>query len=81
MPLLYITALSNWFQCSLHIDLSKDESELRNTAPDFPDVCQDLDKLLRTVVDYPSVSQAVHRYNRKQFMEWKQSLGDSYSRS
>ncbi len=79
MSLLFITALSKWFQCSLHIDLSKDESELRNVAPHFPDVCQDLDKLLRTVVDYPSVSQAVHRYNRKQFMEWKQSLGDSYS--
>uniref|UniRef100_A0A8C1HF28 Arylsulfatase K n=1 Tax=Cyprinus carpio carpio TaxID=630221 RepID=A0A8C1HF28_CYPCA len=60
-------------------NLSKDESELRNVASHFPDVCQDLDRLLRTVVDYPSVSQAVHRYNKQQFLEWKQNLGDSYS--
>ncbi|NP_001070625.1 arylsulfatase K isoform X1 [Danio rerio] len=60
-------------------NLSKDESELRNIASQFPDVCQDLDKLLRSIVDYPSVSKSVHRYNKQQFLEWKQSLGDSYS--
>jgi len=60
-------------------DLSKDESELRNVASHFPGVCQDLDKLLRTILDYPSVSQTVHRYNKQQFLEWKKSLGDSYT--
>ncbi|KAI2664422.1 Arylsulfatase K [Labeo rohita] len=75
----YITYADGLTVPSQLFNLSKDESELRNVASHFPHVCQDLDKMLRTIVDYPSISQAVHHYNKQQFLEWKQSLGDSYS--
>nr|XP_055067789.1 arylsulfatase K [Misgurnus anguillicaudatus] len=60
-------------------NLSKDESELRNVAALFPDVCQNLDKQLRVIVDYPTVSKAVQQYNKQQFLDWMQSLGEHYS--
>ncbi|TRY85696.1 hypothetical protein DNTS_013424, partial [Danionella cerebrum] len=60
-------------------NLSEDESELRNVASRFPEVCQELDKLLRSIVDYPSVSQNVQNYNKQQFLQWRRSLGDSYT--
>ncbi|XP_026862047.2 arylsulfatase K isoform X1 [Electrophorus electricus] len=60
-------------------DLSKDATELKDLASHYPGVCQHLDKLLRSVVDYPRVSQAVQRYNKQQFLVWKQSLGNNYT--
>ncbi|XP_030647498.1 arylsulfatase K [Chanos chanos] len=60
-------------------DMSKDGAELKNVASHFPDVCQLLDTQLRSVVDYPDVSQAVHLYNRQQFLAWRNSLGENYT--
>lgn len=45
----------------------------------FPDVWAHLDKLLRSIVDYPKVSEAVHHYNKQQFLAWRQGLGSNYS--
>lgn len=52
---------------------------MKNVAYHYPVVCQYLDKLLRSVVDYPSVTEAVRQYNKKQFVQWKQSLGNNYT--
>ncbi|KAG9261875.1 arylsulfatase K isoform X1 [Astyanax mexicanus] len=60
-------------------DLSKDQAELHNVASHYPSVCQQLDKLLRSIVDYSGVSKAVQLYNKQQFLEWKQSLGNNYT--
>ncbi|XP_048838992.1 arylsulfatase K [Brienomyrus brachyistius] len=60
-------------------DLSTDKEELYNVVAHFPALCQRLDRLLRSIVDYPAISQAVHHYNKKQFSDWKSSLGDRYS--
>ncbi|XP_062874377.1 arylsulfatase K [Trichomycterus rosablanca] len=60
-------------------DLSKDEAELKNVASHYPDVAQRLDKLLRSVVDYPSVTQTVRQYNKQQFVQWRQNLGNNYT--
>ncbi|XP_036383624.1 arylsulfatase K [Megalops cyprinoides] len=60
-------------------DLSSDTEELHNVAPQFPAVCQDLDKALRSVVDYPTVSKQVQSYNKQEFSAWRQSLGGNYS--
>lgn len=60
-------------------DLSTDKEELYNVAAHLPALCQRLDRLLRSIVDYPTISQAVHHYNKKQFSDWKSSLGDRYS--
>ncbi|XP_017306938.1 arylsulfatase K isoform X1 [Ictalurus punctatus] len=60
-------------------DLSMDGAELKNVASRYPVVCQYLDKLLRSVVDYPDVTEAVRQYNKQQFLQWKQSLGNNYT--
>uniref|UniRef100_W5LZZ6 Arylsulfatase family, member K n=1 Tax=Lepisosteus oculatus TaxID=7918 RepID=W5LZZ6_LEPOC len=62
-------------------DLSSDEEELRDLAAELPGVCGRLDGLLRAVVDYPAVSRAVRRYNRRQFLSWRRSLGAAYART
>ncbi|XP_074850308.1 arylsulfatase K isoform X2 [Carettochelys insculpta] len=60
-------------------DLSADPDELTNIATTFPEVTHSLDKKLRSIVNYPRVSAFVHKYNKKQFINWKQSLGQNYS--
>ncbi|XP_053313712.1 arylsulfatase K isoform X2 [Spea bombifrons] len=60
-------------------DLSADPDELRNVAGEFPAVTLSMDKKLRSIVDYPKVSESVHRYNKQQFANWKESLGVNYS--
>lgn len=62
-----------------HLDLSEDKAELKNVASHYPVVCQQLDKLLRSVVDYPNVTEAVCQYNKQQFLQWKQGLGNNYT--
>lgn len=59
--------------------MSKDKAELHNVASRYPGVCQQLNKLLHSVVDYPTVAKAVQRYNKQQFVAWKQSLGNNYT--
>lgn len=60
-------------------DLSADPDELTNVAIKFPETVQSLDKILRSIVNYPKVSSTVQNYNKKQFISWKQSLGQNYS--
>lgn len=60
-------------------DLSADPDELTNVAVKFPETVNSLDKILRSVVNYPKVSSYVQEYNKKQFISWKQSLGQNYS--
>ncbi|KAI6058511.1 Arylsulfatase K [Aix galericulata] len=60
-------------------DLSADPDELTNVAVKFPEIVNSLDKILRSVVNYPKVSSYVQEYNKKQFISWKQSLGQNYS--
>ncbi|EMP41173.1 Arylsulfatase K [Chelonia mydas] len=60
-------------------DLSADPDELTNIATTFPEVTHFLDKKLRSIVNYPRISASVHKYNKKQFINWKQSLGQNYS--
>uniref|UniRef100_A0A8C2TPR6 Arylsulfatase K n=1 Tax=Coturnix japonica TaxID=93934 RepID=A0A8C2TPR6_COTJA len=60
-------------------DLSADPDELTNIAIKFPETVQSLDKILRSIVNYPRVSSSVHDYNKRQFIAWKQSLGQNYS--
>uniref|UniRef100_A0A667YQW3 Arylsulfatase K n=1 Tax=Myripristis murdjan TaxID=586833 RepID=A0A667YQW3_9TELE len=60
-------------------DLTRDKEELQNVVHKFPDVWTNLDKLLRSIVDYPKVSEAVHHYNKQQFLAWRQGLGSNYS--
>ncbi|NXY47404.1 ARSK Arylsulfatase, partial [Ceuthmochares aereus] len=61
------------------LDLSADPDELTNVAIKFPVVIHSLDKILRSVVNYPKVSSSVQEYNKRQFISWKQSLGQNYS--
>ncbi|XP_060740192.1 arylsulfatase K isoform X2 [Tachysurus vachellii] len=75
----YITYSDGLSVPSQLFDLSVDEAELKNVASRYPVVCQHLDKLLRSVVDYPNVTEAVQQYNRQQFLQWKQSLGNNYT--
>ncbi|KAM9367965.1 arylsulfatase K [Phaethornis superciliosus] len=60
-------------------DLSADPDELTNVAIKFPVIVHSLDKTLRSIVDYPKVSSSVHEYNKKEFISWKESLGQNYS--
>ncbi|NWU94035.1 ARSK Arylsulfatase, partial [Upupa epops] len=60
-------------------DLSDDPDELTNVALKFPGMVRALDKVLHSVVNYPEVTSAVHEYNKRQFISWKQSLGRNYS--
>ncbi|NWR75286.1 ARSK Arylsulfatase, partial [Centropus unirufus] len=77
--LIYCSAI--WFLTDSWFvpDLSADPDELTNVAMEFPLVIHSLDKLLRTIVDYPKVSSAVQDYNKRQFVSWRQSLGQNYS--
>ncbi|XP_063996527.1 arylsulfatase K isoform X2 [Pogoniulus pusillus] len=60
-------------------DLSEDPDELTNVAMKLPGVVRSLDRMLRSVVNYPKVSSAVQEYNKREFITWKQSLGQNYS--
>ncbi|PKU37698.1 hypothetical protein llap_11999 [Limosa lapponica baueri] len=60
-------------------DLSEDPDELTNIAMKFPVIVHCLDEMLRSIVNYPKVSSSVQEYNKRQFMIWKQSLGQNYS--
>ncbi|XP_067171486.1 arylsulfatase K isoform X3 [Apteryx mantelli] len=60
-------------------DLSADPDELKNVAMKFPVVAHSLDKILHSIVNYPKVSSSVQEYNKRQFISWKQSLGQNYS--
>ncbi|NWX85201.1 ARSK Arylsulfatase, partial [Nothoprocta pentlandii] len=60
-------------------DLSADPDELENIAMKFPVVAHSLDKILRSIVNYPKVSSSVQEYNKREFISWKQSLGQNYS--
>uniref|UniRef100_A0A8C9FUN4 Sulfatase N-terminal domain-containing protein n=1 Tax=Pavo cristatus TaxID=9049 RepID=A0A8C9FUN4_PAVCR len=60
-------------------DLSADPDELTNVAIKFPETVQSLDQILRSIVNYPRVSSFVQNYNKRQFISWKQSLGQNYS--
>ncbi|XP_005065579.1 arylsulfatase K isoform X2 [Mesocricetus auratus] len=60
-------------------DLSSDPDELTNIATEFPEITYSLDQKLRSIINYPKVSASVHQYNRKQFITWKQSMGQNYS--
>ncbi|XP_062456100.1 arylsulfatase K isoform X2 [Rhea pennata] len=61
------------------LNLSADPDELKNVAMKFPVVAHSLDKILHSIVNYPKVSSSVHKYNKRQFISWKQSLGQNYS--
>ncbi|XP_034955902.2 arylsulfatase K isoform X1 [Zootoca vivipara] len=60
-------------------DLSADPDELTNVATKFPEITQYLNKKLYSIVDYPKVSASVEQYNKQEFINWKQSLGQNYS--
>ncbi|XP_068278862.1 arylsulfatase K isoform X3 [Nyctibius grandis] len=60
-------------------DLTADPDELTNVAIKFPVTVHSLDKMLRSIVNYPKVSASVQEYNKRQFISWKQSLGQNYS--
>ncbi|XP_059947799.1 arylsulfatase K isoform X2 [Mesoplodon densirostris] len=60
-------------------DLSSDPDELTNIATQCPEVTSSLDQKLRSIINYPKVSASVHRYNKEQFIKWKQSIGQNYS--
>uniref|UniRef100_A0A8C5YXH0 Arylsulfatase K n=1 Tax=Marmota marmota marmota TaxID=9994 RepID=A0A8C5YXH0_MARMA len=60
-------------------DLSLDPEELNNIAAKFPEITYSLDQKLRSIINYPKVSASVHRYNKEQFIMWKQSIGQNYS--
>ncbi|XP_032848979.2 arylsulfatase K isoform X1 [Tyto alba] len=60
-------------------DLTADPDELTNVAIKFPVIVHSLDKILYSVVNYPKVSSSVQEYNKRQFIIWKQSLGQNYS--
>ncbi|XP_074057416.1 arylsulfatase K isoform X2 [Macrotis lagotis] len=62
------------------LDLSSDPDELANVAPRFPEITQSLDQKLRSIINYPLVSASVHQYNKKQFINWKDSLGQNYTK-
>ncbi|XP_053151892.1 arylsulfatase K isoform X2 [Hemicordylus capensis] len=60
-------------------DLSADPDELINIATRFPEITHSLNKQLLSIVDYPKVSACVQQYNKQQFVNWKQSVGQNYS--
>ncbi|XP_072462200.1 arylsulfatase K isoform X1 [Notamacropus eugenii] len=61
-------------------DLSSDPDELTNIATKFPEITHSLDQKLRSIINYPVVSASVHQYNKKQFISWKDSLGQNYTK-
>nr|XP_016847232.1 PREDICTED: arylsulfatase K isoform X3 [Anolis carolinensis] len=61
------------------LDLSADPDELTDIAAKFPAITQSLNKMLFSIIDYPRVSVSVEQYNKQQFINWKQSLGQNYS--
>ncbi|XP_068941242.1 arylsulfatase K isoform X3 [Petaurus breviceps papuanus] len=61
-------------------DLSSDPDELTNIATRFPEITHSLDQKLRSIINYPVVSASVHQYNKKQFISWKDSLGQNYTK-
>lgn len=60
-------------------DLSADPDELTDVATRFPKITLSLNKKLLSIIDYPKVSASVQRYNKQQFINWKQSSGQNYS--
>ncbi|XP_036623336.1 arylsulfatase K [Trichosurus vulpecula] len=62
-------------------DLSSDPDELTNVATRFPEITHSLDQKLRSIINYPVVSASVHQYNKKQFISWKDSLGQNYTKA
>ncbi|NXH22217.1 ARSK Arylsulfatase, partial [Bucco capensis] len=60
-------------------DLSDDPDELTNVAVKFPVIVHSLDQILRSIVNYPKVSSTVQEYNKRQFVSWRESLGQNYS--
>ncbi|XP_007487338.1 arylsulfatase K isoform X2 [Monodelphis domestica] len=60
-------------------DLSSDPDELTNIATRFPEITLSLDQKLRSIINYPRVSASVHQYNKRQFISWKDSLGQNYT--
>ncbi|XP_052015713.1 arylsulfatase K isoform X1 [Apodemus sylvaticus] len=60
-------------------DLSLDPDELTNIATEYPEITYSLDQKLRSIINYPKVSASVHRYNKEQFIMWKQSVGQNFS--
>ncbi|XP_014452744.2 arylsulfatase K isoform X2 [Alligator mississippiensis] len=60
-------------------DLFADPDELTNVATTYREVAHSLEKKLRSIIDFPKVSASVHEYNKKQFINWKQSVGQNYS--
>ncbi|XP_066472239.1 arylsulfatase K isoform X2 [Tiliqua scincoides] len=61
------------------LNLSADPDELTNVATKFPAITESLNKKLLSIVDYPKVSAKVQEYNKQQFINWKQNLGQNYS--
>ncbi|XP_020864467.1 arylsulfatase K [Phascolarctos cinereus] len=61
-------------------DLSSDPDELINIATRFPEITHSLDQKLRSIINYPVVSASVHQYNKKEFISWKDSLGQNYTK-
>lgn len=42
-------------------------------------ITKSLNKKLLSIIDYPKVSAQVQQYNKQQFINWKQKLGQNYS--
>ncbi|XP_059580997.1 arylsulfatase K isoform X3 [Alligator mississippiensis] len=61
------------------LNLFADPDELTNVATTYREVAHSLEKKLRSIIDFPKVSASVHEYNKKQFINWKQSVGQNYS--
>ncbi|XP_007891270.2 arylsulfatase K isoform X1 [Callorhinchus milii] len=60
-------------------DLIADPDELTNVATKYPEVTNILDGKLHSILNYPEVSKSVHRYNKLQFTNWKESVGENYT--
>ncbi|KAJ7335763.1 hypothetical protein JRQ81_013704 [Phrynocephalus forsythii] len=60
-------------------DLSADPDELTNIATKFPETTEYLNKILYSILNYPKVSALVEQYNKQQFINWKQNVGQNYS--
>uniref|UniRef100_A0A6J0TMY3 Arylsulfatase K n=2 Tax=Pogona vitticeps TaxID=103695 RepID=A0A6J0TMY3_9SAUR len=60
-------------------DLSADPDELTNIATKFPEITESLNKILYSIIDYPKVSALVEQYNKQEFINWKQDVGQNYS--
>ncbi|XP_068103842.1 arylsulfatase K isoform X2 [Hyperolius riggenbachi] len=60
-------------------DLSADPDELRNVAHLYPETVRFMENKITSIIDYKKVSEAVHRYNKEQFIGWRASLGRNYT--